>query len=501
MNKKLKSIIITFCVGALAIAAYLIADKIIDNNNKVNPTKQAVIMNYNAADVASVKLELPDGDSYFVTEDASVAPTTLSVTYKTTFFGIYEGIEYDSAKSRSLMSVATSLVADRDLGEIDVEDYDIFGLNEPLSKVTVTLLTGETKTLYLGASTNSGSYYLRKDGDDHVYVISGAKGAVFLRSSNDMRIESVVLLNGLETLNTLEFYANGSEKIRISKQLESSVFNPFCKFYIELPWDVRMPANPDNLTSLMESLTAITIWNYITPLSDGTEAELAEYGLAEPWGYLRITTTDGREQELSFSDYYDPDFRYYSYLYDHSNGQIYRINRGKADFLLKYSAAELTTPYMLNAYIQNINYVDIEYGENKVKFEVIKTILSDAEKKELENNGQSAKDYKLRYKLDGIEYSDEAMSNLYMNLAGLVIQNINTGFAHSEEPVLVMTFTPFDVDEAPRTVKLYRVNTNEDFCAVELNGTFNFLVSTKAVNNIINSIAIVKAGGTPTYTL
>ena len=72
MNKRLRSILVTLCVGVLALVVFFVVQTIINNQpdggEGTKTNKQ--ITKYEVGDVASVKVELANGEYYFVTEDA-----------------------------------------------------------------------------------------------------------------------------------------------------------------------------------------------------------------------------------------------------------------------------------------------------------------------------------------------------------------------------------------------------------------------------------------------
>ena len=166
MTKKLRSIIITLSVGAIALVAYFVAAHIINNQETASTTK-VQLTDFSASNIASLKVTLQDGQYYYVTEDAAASTDGATVSYKVTFNGIYEGLAYNATTAKAMMKYACSLTAQRDLGTTDESEYVIYGLDNPLSVVTLTKLDGSTFNIYVGSPTDANSaYYCRVDGAD-----------------------------------------------------------------------------------------------------------------------------------------------------------------------------------------------------------------------------------------------------------------------------------------------------------------------------------------------
>lgn len=498
MTKKLRSIIITVSIGLLALIAYFVVDYIIQNTEEA-PTTTVTLTDFSASDIASLKITLQDGQYYYVTENAQADDTESTLSYKVTFNGIYEGLAYSASSAKSMMGYACSLTAKRDLGVTDESEYKLYGLDNPLSVVTLTLMSGETFNIYVGSASGSDSaYYCRVDDSDHVYIISGAFGEMFTREPNAMRITQFSVTVAADKVDTFTWKLGDNDPIYVYRELEASVYNPFTKYFITSPWKNKMPINGDMFGQLLDSLDVLYISDYITPKADGSAVNLADYGLDKPWGYYKITGTDGTVQEFSFGNYVD-DTEYYCYMLDHATNDIYTVARARVSFIQTYTALTVTTPYIINAYMKEIQYLTAEFDGKTSVLEMKRTYLSEEEKKALEDAGETVVDFTTKVTLDGVAYNDYALSMLYQCATGILIQAQYKAYEHEETPMLKLTFSPFDADEKPFVIEYYKIDGN--FCAAYINGECDFVVSIKAVQNYIDSVALVKEGGTPNYII
>ncbi len=498
MTKKLRSIIITVSIGVLALVAYFVVDYIVKNIDE--PTTTSVkLTEFSTGNIASLKITLKDGQYYYVTENADSSDAT-SVSYKVTFNGIYEGLAYSASSAKTMMGYACTLTAKRDLGETDESEYVLYGLDDPLSVVTLTKMNGETFNIYVGSMAGADSaYYCRVDGSNHVYIISGSYGEMFTRTPNKMRITQFSVAVDADKVDTFTWQYEDNKPVYVYRDLEISVFNPFTKYFVSSPWGNKMPVNGDMFSDLLASLDVLYISDYITPKVDGSEVNLADYGLDKPWGYYKITGIDGTTQEFSFGNYVDESAKYYCYMLDHATNDIYTVLRDKVSFIKNYTALTVTTPYIVNAYMKEIQYLTAEFAGKTSVMEMKRTYLSDEEKKALEEAGKNVVDYTTKVTLDGIAYDSYALSMLYQCATGIYIQGQYKDYEHDEVPMLKLTFTPFDADEKPCVIEYYKIDNN--FCAAYINGTCDFVVSVKAVQNYINGVALVKDGGIPNYVV
>lgn len=490
MNKKIKSILITLFVGLVALISLAVVMNVLENLEEEEGTSsKKQLIKYTVGDVASVKVELKNGEYYYVTEDAGSSVSNSVVQYKVTFNGIYAGLEYDTSLSKQLVSCASQLTAERDMGFQETENLSMFGLDVPTSVVTILTEDGAERKIYMGNVSSGGSgYYCMVDGDDHVYVIGPAKGEVLIKAPNEMRVKQFILPTSLDNIDKVEWKYGNYERISIYRDLESSVFNPYLNYYIDAPWSMPLPVNGDDLTHLFENMTSLSVNEYITPKADGSDAVLADYGLDDPWGYFKITCIDGTVYEFSFGDYSD-DINYYCYMRDHSTGQIYTVSYEKASHFADYTPIDVTSPYLILANLDDIESVIAEY-DGRISDFVHKRVSTG-----VADDGTVT--YEHSYTLEGMSYDNIYMGLLYRNAIGMRVQNQYKGYEHEEEAMLKLTFNAFDVETEPKVISFYKINN--DLCVAEIDGHKDLMVSVSDVQDYIDAINKVKNGQKPDY--
>ena len=101
MNKRLRSILVTLCIGVVAMVAFFIVQAALQEGDTGEGTaSKKQLTQYEVGQVASVKVELANGEYYFVTEDALSSQGGSNVSYKVTFNGLYEGLDYNQTYAR-----------------------------------------------------------------------------------------------------------------------------------------------------------------------------------------------------------------------------------------------------------------------------------------------------------------------------------------------------------------------------------------------------------------
>lgn len=489
MTKKFKSILVTFSIGLVVLISLAVVLNVLENMDEGEGTEsKKQLTNFTVGNVASVKIELKNGEYYYITEDASSTTSGSLVQYKVTFNGIYEGIGYDASLSKQVVSYACQLTADRELIPKD-GDLEYYGLDDPTSTVTILLYDGTEKHIYVGKVASGGTgYYCKVDGDDHVYLISAGKGETLIKTPNEMRVKQFTLPTTLENIEKAQWKYGKNDLVSIYRDLEATVFNPYLNYYVDSPWSKPLPVNADIINYMFKNLQTLYIDGYVTPKTDGTEAVLADYGLDDPLTYFKTELTDGTVYEFSFGDYTD-DREYDRYMLDHSTGHIYMVYGDRAKYFEAYTAIAVTSPYVIMANLDDIESVVAEYDGRVSEF-VHKRVSTGTS-----SEGEII--YENSYTLEGMTYSNTVMGLLYRNAIAMRVQNQYKGYDHETEAMLKLTFTAFDVDVEPKVVSFYKIN--ENLCVAEVDGCKDLMVSIDDVQGYIDAIGMVKDGKTPPY--
>lgn len=118
---------------------------------------------------------------------------------------IYDGdtsCNLDESVIETMLGKVASITADECLSE--PESLDSYGLDVPSGQITLTT-DEETVTLFIGnRNAITGSYYLKKDGDDKVYLVSSTVASACTKNISDLLTEEDTETEEPEELSTEE---------------------------------------------------------------------------------------------------------------------------------------------------------------------------------------------------------------------------------------------------------------------------------------------------------
>lgn len=120
------------------------------------------------------------------------------------------GCNLDESVIETMLGKIASITADECLSE--PEPLDSYGLDAPSGQITFTT-DKETVTLLIGnRNAITGSYYLKKDGDDKVYLVSSTVAAACTKSISDLLAEEDTETEEPEEAETLSTEELGTEE-------------------------------------------------------------------------------------------------------------------------------------------------------------------------------------------------------------------------------------------------------------------------------------------------
>lgn len=154
-----------------------------------------------------------EAEKIYITNDAVEDITAFSyvLTGETLSFAksgdewIYDGdtsCNLDESVIETMLGKVASITADECLSE--PESLDSYGLDAPSGQITLTT-DEETVTLFIGnRNAITGSYYLKKDGDDKVYLVSSTVASACTKNISDLLTEEDTETEEPEELSTEE---------------------------------------------------------------------------------------------------------------------------------------------------------------------------------------------------------------------------------------------------------------------------------------------------------
>ncbi len=413
--------------------------------------------------IESVGVQNENGEfEIIVTEDEETAEDG-SLMYSYTVKG-YENFAFNEAMLESAVQRSSQLTANRQLGQL--EDLDLYGLEEPRSTVNINLKDGVVHTIYLGndAGDTDGMYVMY---DNNVYIC-------------DM---NTALLNPVEASGDVYHLVVDeleSEDGTSYKQLDKMTLSG--TFYEE---EISIIYDEDKNTHLIDShgfvqANAVEIEEIVTALSNissvgvekynPSEEELAGYGLAEP--YQRIDFTLNNETHSITLSPENEDGQYYMYA-DDDKSVVYIMSETVVGPWAGETYLTLRSPYVFLPSISDVAglYIDIN-GE-------IADIKIDSEEIESEDDSQSAYQYTVTVNGDSILYDN--LTAFYLELISVAVLN-DEEMTYSGERVVSVEF--MYVDGSGDTLEYFVSDENPDRSVAVLNGEYLITVRTEDLDKL-----------------
>ena len=258
------------------------------------------LVQYDSSEIAALAFEFSDGYSYEVKLSRSIADTgytqtTYTVTGKTEY-------EYDTTAFSSLLSAASKITSATTAVEAP-EDLSVYGLADPVVRVTYTDLEGEKTVILVGDKAPVGTgYYAMLEGGEKVYVIGSYNASYLLYKDMYYRKLSVTSYTDVTSeIDSVQIVRpDGELLVRRQTEEEREEAGIFAtEFQIKVPVDTacnNVYLERYILSYLME-LSALSV-------VEDRPADLAKYGLAEENEpvMVEILNADGTSKRLYLGD-------------------------------------------------------------------------------------------------------------------------------------------------------------------------------------------------------
>lgn len=239
-----------------------------------------------------------------VTVDSTEGALTFVKEADTWYYDADRDFPVNQTELANIESAAGALEAVRAIEEADaLEDY---GLDAPIAEITVVDASGNSVEMYVGDATNS-EYYLKTADADTVYTVSSS----FVSQIQDKVLYDFVQVENLpitsaEKIQTMEIEFDGAvhtiernvvenEETEEETEAETEVEEPTWLYFIDDKQQIKDPDANDTLgLNLAQALVGMRIEDCVD--YNGTEDELADFGLENP--AMRITYTFLDDEEV-----------------------------------------------------------------------------------------------------------------------------------------------------------------------------------------------------------
>lgn len=379
-----------------------------------------------------------------------------------------ESIELDQTKADDLAYSFAMLSADR-IVEEEPRDLEKYGLNPSAVIAKAILDDGSEIEYYLGNMTPERNtyYFMRKD-DSKVYTIWKNHGSNFSLSVNDLRNKKLTAINSQE-LKYLFVQQEGKPIIEISSNTDENL-NAY-------GWGLWIMEQPYNHTYTVESGPFIEIlekgFNYtIKEFIEDNPSNFSMYGLDHPRAEIKLQDVNNTLHLLIGSNK-DEESVYFKTKDDDG---VYTIDSSQLQPLFDMEPFDLIDRFVYIADIKTVDAIKVE-AEGKVYNMSLSRTGKESE------NGDEEEIINL-FTVDGKEVDDEAFRDYYQSLIGIIFDAEMDKDMNDKDSEVSTTFTL----NTGETIVIDYVSYNKDFYAVFRDGTSDFVVSKKKVNNMLDTL-------------
>jgi len=343
----------------------------------------------------------------------------------------------------------------------DMSQKKDFGFTEFSPRVTITDINGTSTTFVLGDQVAvDESYYVMKEGEDKIYLMSGQKAASFL---NDFSKYRETTLGTMDSNTLLSFsITDAGERImgiRYKNKDDQEVITMDTTTYVmTLPYNGNVRIEP--FSKLVSKFADVVVTDFIEDMP----TDISKYGLDKPLEIV-LQDIDMNIHRLKFGNLDE-------------KGNVYTM----------YNEVDLvftTTPEMYDA-VKNVDPFEyVEKFANIYNIVDVANIMVASEGKsyslDIKKTGQDEDGEDIfEYKINGQEAIEDGFKSVYQSVIGLVI----TGEAEEERKeteVCTIDFT-FNDGSHKRTV-IYDYD-ERSYGVLKNDGTYNLTLK-KNVKNML----------------
>ncbi len=347
------------------------------------------------------------------------------------------------------------------------ENLASFGLENPAARAVVTLEDGSSEALLLGSKAPSGyAFYLKKEGENAVYTVSGIHGQYLSYTMNDLREKNIPSFDGQNI--TYLLLRSGEEVIEIREMAENEKLyeNTLGRYAVTRPYRIARGVDSQKLGELMQEIPAITVKEFI----EDDARDLSSYGLDPAMSELHVRDREGKELHILFGSQRNEDSIHARLA---GERQVFTVDRSTLDFL-RFSPFEIVGKFALIVSIDDVSGFDVVTPEATYRASIERKQSGEGENREVEET----------YFVDGRTVEEDAFKKYYQRAIGLLVDAENPGPKQGRPEVSIIYHLKGDEG---KTLRVDFVPYNRDFYSVYRDGISEFLISRKQVGEMVDA--------------
>lgn len=343
IKRYIKLLIGLVIVAVIAVGAYVWVT--VNKNNEIKKayeeeTKKSIFV-FDPMNIKTMRVHNSSGDFVFsLTEDGWI---------------ISEGEQFpvNPNKFVTMSEAMSNLTASRILTEELPDDLNGYGLEDPLT-VCMVLKDGTEYSLDIGGMIPGGTdYYTRVTGQNTIYVLPEDDVLKLKAEVDDLKDNYLFDASSTDSITSLKYMKNGTIVYDLRKE------NGDWKLFTPFPQGAVNGANVANITSQIIRAQCTTFIN--EEMND-----LSKFGFDNPQYQLEITTDD-KEADVIFGNYYDDNHKYI-YAYNRTVNQIYIFETAVLGFV-DTQIEDVLNKQIHSEFFGNIKSFDINIFGEEIKID------------------------------------------------------------------------------------------------------------------------------------
>ncbi len=436
MKKTTKSLIIAIAsvvvlVGAFLAVYYFVPDAEENSETSSDSTTSEAADHYHlislsTSDIKQIDVENEDG-KYTLLAEAGAVESEVSID--STDNNVYTLVGYEKmtlldGQPQTLAEDATSVTATKIVN--DGSNKSDFGFDKPRAIVTVTLNSGDKRTITLGDDApDSKGAYLTVDGDENIYLVESDSIDGFLITEMGMLSTDIgTSLNDDNETKFTKMVFSGTNFDNKEVVFDYNTSDAFTETYVITSPD-KTVANEDTSTFVMNSIRYLAAESVVEV--EPNEKSLKEYGLDEPF-----ITVNAEYSDLKVN--YKASKPENGTFYLLSDNIVYEMDETAVPWI-SYTYDDLIPSDILAPKYDSVDKITVDAGGKQYVFETNRTrqtVRDDNEDTDIET-------FTLDVKCNGKSLDESIFTTFYNNLTSAQRSGLND-VDSSKKAVLTVTY-------------------------------------------------------------
>ena len=488
MKKTTKSLIIAIAsvvvlVGAFLAVYYLVPDAEEDSETSSDSVSSEEADHYHlislsTSDIKQIDVENEDG-KYTLLAKAGDVESGSEVSLDSTDSNVYTLVGYEKLaliedKPQMLAEDTTSVTATKIVN--DGSNKSDFGFDNPRAVVTVTLNSGDKRTITLGDDApDSKGAYIMVDGDEKIYLTDSDSIDGFLVSEMGMLsvdIGTSISDNSEEKFTKMIFSGTNFDNKEVVFDYNTS--DAYTETYVITSPD-KTVANEDTATYVISNVRYLAAERVAAV--DPDEKALKEYGLDEPFITVNAEYSD---LKVDYKASKPEDGLFYLL----SNNIVYEMDETAVPWI-SYTYDDLIPSDILAPKYDSVDKITVDAGGKQYVFDLNRTSQTVRD----DNEDTDIETFTLDVKCNGKSLDENIFSTFYNNLTSAKRSGLND-VDSSKKAVLTVTYEFSDGTSAKAE---YFEGENRK-CPVLINGSIGSTAFESYVTKITEDVANVANG-------